>query len=480
MRLRSLIRTANVVLAALALLACGSLLVLTTVLERDFRRARSATHSLRAAEAARVELLLFARASDHAYLTPDPATQHARTEAEVTLTERVEEARAAALGEHRALADRARRRVHEYLVARRAAEAKGSPLETVLVEAQPASEAALESFGRLAQAELDEVIVVEERAALLSRAADAIGLGLALLLLFGFAAVALSLNRLVLHPLVGLSDAIRRFGRGERGARAPERGTAELQETAASFNDTAEQLERRRGELLTFLAGVAHDLRNPLNALRLSTGVLAPDQPLPNKDVVRDTMMLVQRQVTRLDRMVGDLLDATRIEAGQLALALGEADACALAVEAAELYRSSSDRHQLLVETPDHPVTIRCDPARIAQVLNNLVSNAIKYSPSGGEVRIRVEEAGGEAKISVIDSGVGIAPEDVDHIFAPFRRATRPASTIPGVGLGLSVARRIAEAHGGRIDVTSRPGLGSTFAVVLPLSPRRASELALH
>lgn len=95
-------------------------------------------------------------------------------------------------------------------------------------------------------------------------------------------------------------------------------------------------------------------------------------------------------------------------------------------------------------------------------------------------MRIRVEEAGGEANISVVDSGVGIAPEDVDHIFAPFRRATRPASTIPGVGLGLSVARRIAEAHGGRIDVTSRPGLGSTFVVVLPLSPRRASELALH
>lgn len=480
MRLRSFIRAANIFLAVLALVACGSLVVLTTILERDFGRARDAAQSLRAAESARVQLLLFARASDHAYLRPEPDAQQARTEAEVLLTERVEEARAAASGEHRAFADTARRRVHEYLVARRATEARGDPLDDVIVTVQPASEAALSAFGNLAQAELTEVVAFEARAESLSRAADIMGLALAVLLLVGFGSIALSLNRLVLNPLVGLSDAIRRFGRGERGVRATASGTAELQETAASFNDTAEQLERQRSELLTFLAGVAHDLRNPLNALRLSTGVLGPDRPLPDERHVRDTMALVQRQVTRLERMVGDLLDATRIEAGELALALEKSDACELATEAAELYRSSSDQHRLVVEPAGHPVVIRCDPERIAQVLNNLVSNAIKYSPSGGDVRIRVEEHAGEAKIAVIDSGVGIDPAEVERIFAPFRRARRPGSAIPGVGLGLSVSKRIVEAHGGRIEVSSTPGVGSTFVVSLPLAQADVTELALH
>jgi signal transduction histidine kinase len=104
----------------------------------------------------------------------------------------------------------------------------------------------------------------------------------------------------------------------------------------------------------------------------------------------------------------------------------------------------------------------------MSQVLNNLIGNALKYSPAGGRVRVGVSRDAGEAVINVSDEGIGIPPEEVARIFEPFRRVPGVADTIPGTGLGLSVARRIVEAHGGSIGVTSQPGVGSTFSVRLP------------
>ena len=104
----------------------------------------------------------------------------------------------------------------------------------------------------------------------------------------------------------------------------------------------------------------------------------------------------------------------------------------------------------------------------MAQVLHNLVSNALKYSPVGSRVDVEVRQEGDEVLLSVVDRGIGISSEEMRHLFAPFRRSGRARETAPGVGLGLSVSRRIVEAHGGRIEVDSRPGVGSTFRVRLP------------
>jgi signal transduction histidine kinase len=180
-------------------------------------------------------------------------------------------------------------------------------------------------------------------------------------------------------------------------------------------------------------------------------------------------MAVVRRQVDRLERMVGDFLDTARIEAGQLALKLEASDAGELARSVVELFQSTSADHALRLEVASAPLELRCDPARIEQVLNNLVSNAIKYSPAGGDVLVRVEREPAHVVFSVTDRGLGIPLDEQARLFEPFRRVGASNSAIPGVGLGLFVSRRIAEAHGGRIDVKSAPGEGSTFTLRLPI-----------
>jgi signal transduction histidine kinase len=266
---------------------------------------------------------------------------------------------------------------------------------------------------------------------------------------------------------------MRRFGSGRKRTRAPEAGPTELRDMARTFNEMANSLAHQQDQRLAFLAGVAHELRNPLSALKLSTA-MSGRAPLTPERMER-TLALVARQVDRLDRMVGDLLDSTRIEAGKLELQPEVRDARELAREVVELYRSGDSGHVLELALPDTPVLVRADPARLEQVLHNLVSNALKYSPAGSRVDVAVVREGGEAFLSVTDQGIGISEDERRLLFAPFQRAGNARQRAPGVGLGLSVARRIVEAHGGHIEVDSRPGAGSVFRVRLPLASAEAA-----
>jgi signal transduction histidine kinase len=147
-----------------------------------------------------------------------------------------------------------------------------------------------------------------------------------------------------------------------------------------------------------------------------------------------------------------------------------DGDVRGLARGAVDLFRSAATTHRLVLDVTDEPAMVSCDSLRIEQVLNNLISNAIKYSPSGSDVNVDVGVRDDEAVLSVRDEGVGIAPEDVPHIFEPFRRTGASRESVKGVGLGLYVTKRIVEAHGGRLEVDSMLGAGSTFRVFLPLS----------
>jgi signal transduction histidine kinase len=222
-------------------------------------------------------------------------------------------------------------------------------------------------------------------------------------------------------------------------------------------------LDGQRKNQLAFLAGVAHDLRNPIGALKMSASFLGEQ---PSEEDRERTLSIVERQLGQLEQMVDDLLDANRIEAGELELSPDDIDARDIAQHVVELYGPTSTRHQIVLDSPREPVFIRADALRIEQALGNLVNNAIKYSPEGGRIDVALGTAGRDTLLSVSDRGIGIAPDDIDGIFAPFRR--RAQSTAPGAGLGLSIVRRIVEAHGGRIDVESTVGEGSRFVVRLP------------
>ena len=233
------------------------------------------------------------------------------------------------------------------------------------------------------------------------------------------------------------------------------------------FNQLAAALAAQRRAQIAFIGGVAHDLRNPLTLLKLSLDIVDPKGPMPEEPMLRRVLEKVQRQVHRLERMVGDFLEVAKSETSELQLVLGTHDARTIVHEAVDLFASAVPHQRFVVCVPDQPTPLRCDALRLEQVVTNLISNAIKYSPGDTPVEVAVATADDSVCFEVRDHGSGLSDDDKKHIFEPFRRAGVGSHLVPGVGLGLSVVRRIVLAHGGRIEIDSAPGEGSTFRVVL-------------
>lgn len=450
-------------LAALALSAAVSLVVLATFFHRAAGELGAAVESVRLAEAVQVDLL----SHSHLRVAGAPAGDMARRRLESDLRARMSQIHgftSSAAEDH--LVTTMEARVEDYLAASRVSVADGSEGRGPATD--HALEQAFDAVEKVVALNVEQARAVQQRAARWDRRATLGGSAAALTLVGGVAVILVWLRR-AFRPILDLSEAMRRFGAGDRSARASETGPAELLAAARTFNEMAAALERQREAQLAFLGGIAHDLRNPLATLKLTAAIADADLPLPAERELRALFQRVDRQVGKLDRMVGDLLDAARVEAGKLSLELRRCDVRELVSEVVDQHRPGAPDHRIDVSLPAEPVPVRCDPIRIEQVLGNLVGNAIKYSPGGGRVRIGVTTEDGLARLSVADLGLGISAEDRPHIFEPFRRGSRHDG-IPGMGLGLSVARRIVEAHGGLLDVESAPGSGAVFHVRLPLS----------
>ena len=293
-----------------------------------------------------------------------------------------------------------------------------------------------------------------------------IGIGVAVALVIGAAAMMIWLRAVAFRPVFEIRDAMKDFAGGQKDARAATHGPEEFRTIATQFNEMAHAITRQHQNQTAFLAAIAHDLRNPISALKMSAEILSGPDATPER--LAGLMAVIKRQVGSLDRMVADLLDSAKIESGNLDLKFEELDARTVAQDAFDLFKSASPAHEFALNLPETAVPIRCDRLRIEQVLNNLLSNAIKYSPAGGRVTLGLKEIGKERVFQVADQGMGIAKEDVPYIFEPFRRIRRTKMDIPGVGLGLSVARRIVNAHGGHIMVETEVAKGTTFSVYLP------------
>ena len=237
-------------------------------------------------------------------------------------------------------------------------------------------------------------------------------------------------------------------------------------ENARLFND-AQQAARIRDEVLRI---VAHDLRNPLNTILLSAGVLGELLAADAKERRTENQQIetIRRSVQRADRLIQDLLDVARVEAGTLAVQTAPLPAAALAHEAVELHRSLADKKGIRLEAvlPTELPTVAADHDRILQVFSNLIDNAIKFTPEGGRVTVRAERGEHEVIFSVSDTGPGIPQEQLAHLFEPFWQAKRARRA--GAGLGLAIARGIVEAHGGWIGVESEVGRGTTVSFSVP------------
>ena len=237
------------------------------------------------------------------------------------------------------------------------------------------------------------------------------------------------------------------------------------------------EADRRKDE---FLATLAHELRNPLAPLRNALEVMqrASEQGLPT-DSARAIM---ERQLAQMVRLVDDLLDLSRITRGRIELRLARIDVAAAVNDAIETCRPQIEErgHRLSVDLSREPLFVEGDRVRLAQVFTNLVNNASKYSPRGGEIRVRVTREDGRAVIRVRDRGIGITPDLLPHVFEMFSQAVRSHElTEGGLGIGLSLVRGLVEQHGGSVEARSEGlGAGSEFTVRLPLA-REAPAAAL-
>jgi signal transduction histidine kinase len=230
--------------------------------------------------------------------------------------------------------------------------------------------------------------------------------------------------------------------------------------------------ERRRLERLQqeFTAMVTHELKGPLTSLRGFAQLMQRRQAYHAHGIE-----VIIAQTTQLERLISDLLDAARLDAGRMELRRAPADLVALVRDAAAQATALTTRHIFELDAPPAPVMSSADGARLGQVLANLLSNAIKYSPEGGTIYVQLSSASGVARVSVSDEGIGIAPEARERIFQRFYRVGGLGSGAQGLGLGLYISRSLVEAHGGTLAVESEVGLGSTFTFTLPLQADEGS-----
>jgi|tagenome__1003787_1003787.scaffolds.fasta_scaffold20854759_2 signal transduction histidine kinase len=304
-----------------------------------------------------------------------------------------------------------------------------------------------------------------------------------LILLFG-----LYLSRMIARPVREAADGASLLAAGDLSLRLDERGPGEVGELTRSFNEMAERLQETRTELeeqnaqlreserlkSDLVNTVSHELRTPLS------GVLGFTKLLLTRDFDSETrrhyLGIIDAQARRLAELIDDFLDVRRIEEGRFERAQELVDMVTLLREEAVLYSQQSPKHELAVEVGAKPLPVLGNPDRLRQVIGNLISNAIKYSPQGGIIEISAEAENGSVRVEVRDEGMGIPAGQQHQIFTKFFRGDAAASGITGTGLGLAVSRDIVESHGGRIGFTSAEGEGTTFFVELPGANGQAGE----
>ncbi|MFH1086651.1 MAG: ATP-binding protein [Chloroflexota bacterium] len=279
----------------------------------------------------------------------------------------------------------------------------------------------------------------------------------------------LALTRAVLQPLRALRDAARRIGDGDLAQRVPATTRDEIGDLGQGFNEMAAALQRDEALRRRMMADIAHELRTPVAVMRaqveaLQDGVFAPTP---------EGLAPIHDQTLLLGRLINDLRDLALADAGRLPLEMSPLDARALVERVTKAFRPRAAEKQqtIALHLPPELPAVHGDAQRLEQILANLLSNAVRYTPEGGRITMRAAVDGGWLAVSVQDDGPGIAPADLERVFERFYRVDPArAHREAGTGLGLAIARQLAEAHGGTLNVESALGQGSTFTLRLPVA----------
>jgi len=273
-------------------------------------------------------------------------------------------------------------------------------------------------------------------------------------------------TRLLTRPIAAMTSATRAFTAGDRQARAEVHGPGELGELARAFDSMADTVARSERDRRNLTADVAHELRTPLAALQAGLEELRDGLVEPTPEGLAG----LHDQSLRLGRLVSDLAELSAAEASGVSPQLTEVDLTQVARDELAVRDSHLRAAGLVVGSRlDGPVLVRADSDRLHQAVGNLLANAARYCRPGDEVAVMVRAEDGRAVLGVVDSGPGIPPDELPHIFDRLWRG-RAARQVAGSGIGLAVAREIVLAHGGTIEAVSPEGAGTTITIRLPLS----------
>jgi signal transduction histidine kinase len=319
------------------------------------------------------------------------------------------------------------------------------------------------------------------------RFAETIGtplaLGVLLLLIAGTSVAALVIFRPAQARLRALEDAANRFGEGDLSARAPAIGGDEVAAVADAFNRMATDLAARQAQLVEadrarrqLLADVSHELMTPLTAIRGYAETLALPQFVPTTKEGQRAVKVIQEEGERIERLVKDLLDLARFEAGGISLEQDNVDIDEIFERVSERHAKTAQEKSVEIVIDPHEDDIRMvgDPMRLEQAVQNLAANALRHTPPGGKIRLGASREGGRIKLTVTDNGAGIAPEHLPHVFDRFYKADQSRLHAGGSGLGLSIVKAIVERHGGTVAARSNQGVATVFEIVLPDLSRRS------
>jgi signal transduction histidine kinase len=282
--------------------------------------------------------------------------------------------------------------------------------------------------------------------------------------------VARWLARGMTQPLRDMAAAARRMEVGDYRVRVHTQSRDEVGQLATAFNRMSGELENLERSRRDLVANVSHELKTPIAAIRahlenVLDGVEAPDPT---------TLQVMLAQTERLSRLIDQLLELSRLESGELPLRREEVALAPLVTQVlSEIEVARSDRDvEVASDVPADLPLVEADRERVHQVLFNLLDNAVRFTPTGGSVRVTAERHNGSVEVRVADTGVGIPPEHLPRLFERFYRAdTARARGDGGTGIGLAIARSVVEAHGGHISAESEPGAGSVFTFDLPVAP---------
>ncbi len=287
--------------------------------------------------------------------------------------------------------------------------------------------------------------------------------------LSGIAAVVLALivSRQLTRPLRRLAAAAGEIALGNLAVRINERTQDEAGQVGKAFDTMADALQQQEQARQSFMADIAHELRNPLTVLRgnleaIQDGLL---EPTPEQ------VSTLHGQSVTLSRLVEDLRTLSLASTGHLEIHRQEMDLRQVAGTVVTGFQPAAAERGIVLslQAPNELPLVFADPERVGQALRNLIDNALRYTPAGGSVVVSLTAKGGQATVAVADTGGGVAPQDLPHVFDRFYRADRSRSRATGgSGVGLAIVKQLVEAQGGGVSAQSEPGRGSTFAFSLP------------